>query len=960
MKKIQLLVASVLLILILAACGGGTPAEPEAQAPVEEVEEASVDTEAAEEGSSDEEMAEEEGRSLTIDHELGSTTIDYVPERIVVLEYSFADHLGTLGIAPVGHAVDAPPEYIYGYTSDVGSVEVGTRAEPNLEVIIETNPDFIIGDSRRHSEIYDQLSEIAPTVIFNSLRGSYDDQLEQFNKVAEIVDMEAEAADILADYDAKFAEVQATTNGDAGEFVVGVLWDGGFTAHSNQSFMGSFLESLGRTNALEPQGEETQYLLDMEGFASVNPGAIVVLCNPTDQGLLDGMAADQLWQAFDAVSGNRVYTFDRNLWSKGRGVTAFDKILDDAVSSGLLADGESQTPTCGGVPAAAIDSGVAAATRTIEHALGTSEVPADPQRVVVLDAMDNVIELGIKPVGIANWMGTATSEEAGFPTYLDPADYEGIEWLGNSRTPNIELILELEPDLIIGRQNRHEEIYDQLSAIAPTVIINQRDLGGWKGQFFAYADALNRNEEAEELMAAYDARTAEIADKLASLGTPLEVSVIRADPDRIVIYQEQIFAGSVLKDAGVTRPAAQDKEQRTEEISLEQINLIDGDIMLAASANPEESMMAEIQDDPLWNSLSVVQNEQVFPVAFDVWIGGWTITGANLILDDIETYVLGNASAETVSDTETCEAGFRLFDSELLFTDPICVPEDPQRVAFIDELVGLVPVLGVESVSRSIYFDLFNDDFPNAFSQEQIESMTDIGHPRAAEPETILLTEPDLIISGNYWEDANVFLPEIAPTVIWDWDYTPDWAPYFLALSDLLGKGDVGQEVMDGIDARLASLEAEIGTTDETYVVVRTMDELDSIQVFTTYNFGAEHVAKVGLSMPDSVLTPEEAAEVRNAWWYPLSVEALQDLDADHIFMLAGWEADIQEEFMANPLWETLSAVQNDQVHFIAGEYWVRTHPIASHRIIDDIFTHVAGVDAADVAPNPFAYTYEE
>ncbi|MEM7799119.1 MAG: ABC transporter substrate-binding protein, partial [Chloroflexota bacterium] len=303
--------------------------------------------------------------------------------------------------------------------------------------------------------------------------------------------------------------------------------------------------------------------------------------------------------------------------------------------------------------------------------------------------------------------------------------------------------------------------------------------------------------------------------------------------------------------------------------------------------------------------------------------------------------------------------GDRLFESELLFTEPLCVPEDPQRVAFIDELVGLVPVLGVESVSRSIYFDLFNDDFPNAFSQEQIDSMTDIGHPRAAEAETVLLSEPDLIISGNYWEDANKFLPDIAPTVIWDWDVTNDWSAYFLELSELLGKGDVGQEVMDGIDARMASLEAEIGETDETYVVVRTMDELDSIQVFTTYNFGAEHVAKVGLTMPDAVLTPDEAAEVRNAWWYPLSVEALQDLDADHIFMLAGWEAEVQEAFMANPLWQTLEAVQNDQVHFIEGEYWVRTHPIASHRIIDDIFTHVAGVDAAEVAPNPYAFTYD-
>lgn len=288
------------------------------------------------------------GYPMTIEHEVGTTTIEAVPERIVVLEYSFADHLGTLGIAPVGYAVDAPPEYIYAYTADVGAVDVGTRAEPSLEAILELAPDLIIADLRRHEAIYDQLSLIAPTVVFNSLRGSYEDQLEQFSTIAEIMGKEDEATAILASYEEDFEAALATTDTTAGEFVIGVLHSGGFTAHSDESFMGSFLESLGRTNALQPEGGETQYLLDMEGFAVVNPSTIVILCSPEDQPYLDDMTASPLWQAFDAVTNNRVYTFDRNLWSKGRGVTAYVMILADAVDSGLLANTESQSAVCGG------------------------------------------------------------------------------------------------------------------------------------------------------------------------------------------------------------------------------------------------------------------------------------------------------------------------------------------------------------------------------------------------------------------------------------------------------------------------------------------------------------------------------------------------------------------------------------------------------------------------------------
>lgn len=285
---------------------------------------------------------------MTIEHEIGTTTIEAVPERIVVLEYSYADHLGTLGIAPVGFAVDAPPEYIYAYTSDLGAVEVGTRAEPNLEAILALNPDLIIADLRRHEAIYDDLSLIAPTIVFNSLRGSYDDQLEQFSIIAEIVGKADEATAILASYQDNFDTTMATTAADTGEFVIGVLHSGGFTAHSNESFMGSFLESLGLLNALEPLEGETQYLLDMEGFASVNPSTVVILCNAADQEFLDDMTDSALWQAFEAVSNNHVYVFDRNLWSKGRGVTAYNMILSDAVDSGLLANTESQSTVCSG------------------------------------------------------------------------------------------------------------------------------------------------------------------------------------------------------------------------------------------------------------------------------------------------------------------------------------------------------------------------------------------------------------------------------------------------------------------------------------------------------------------------------------------------------------------------------------------------------------------------------------
>jgi len=105
--------------------------------------------------------------------------------------------------------------------------------------------------------------------------------------------------------------------------------------------------------------------------------------------------------------------------------------------------------------------GEESATRTVEHAMGESEVPEEPERVVVLDTgeLDSAVSLGVTPVGAVE----AVPGE-GFPSYLEGV--EGVEIVGTIEEPNLETISTLEPDLILSSNLRHEGIYDQLSQIA--------------------------------------------------------------------------------------------------------------------------------------------------------------------------------------------------------------------------------------------------------------------------------------------------------------------------------------------------------------------------------------------------------------------------------------------------------------------------------------------------------------
>ncbi|MQH48886.1 ABC transporter substrate-binding protein, partial [Escherichia coli] len=92
------------------------------------------------------------------------------PKRVVVLEYSFADYLAALDMKPVGIADDGSTKNITKSVRDkIGAYEsVGSRPQPNMEVISKLKPDLIIADVSRHKKIKSELSKIAPTIMLVS------------------------------------------------------------------------------------------------------------------------------------------------------------------------------------------------------------------------------------------------------------------------------------------------------------------------------------------------------------------------------------------------------------------------------------------------------------------------------------------------------------------------------------------------------------------------------------------------------------------------------------------------------------------------------------------------------------------------------------------------------------------------------------------------------------------------
>ena len=197
---------------------------------------------------------------IVVKHELGTTTLDSIPENIAVLELSFLDSLYNLDVDPVAIADDEDASKVADVTEGelTEYTSVGNRKEPNLEELSTLDLDLIIADTSRHSEIYEDLSKIAPTIVLNSIDSTYDEYIENFKTIAKVVGKEEEAEVKIAEAENLLTEVKAKAEDKVSNKNVLTVSpkNDGYTAHTSSSFVGQVLEKAGFTNAVQSEDVE--------------------------------------------------------------------------------------------------------------------------------------------------------------------------------------------------------------------------------------------------------------------------------------------------------------------------------------------------------------------------------------------------------------------------------------------------------------------------------------------------------------------------------------------------------------------------------------------------------------------------------------------------------------------------------------------------------------------------------
>ncbi|MBO9130864.1 iron-siderophore ABC transporter substrate-binding protein [Bacillus sp. 165] len=272
---------------------------------------------------------------------------------------------------------------------------------------------------------------------------------------------------------------------------------------------------------------------------------------------------------------------------------------------------------------------------TIQHAMGTTEVKDTPKKVVILtnEGTEALLAMGVTPVGaVKSWTGN--------PWYDHIQDeMTDVKVVGTESEVNLEAIAALQPDLIIGNKMRQEKVYEQLTAIAPTVFAETLR-GDWKENFTFYAKALNMEDKGAEVMKQYE-------DRIASLKTELgdklnqKVSMVRFMPGDVRIYHKDTFSGVILEELGFQRPDSQNVDDFAEKgVTKERVPAMEGDILFYFTYDVGDGEGTKVEqewiNDPLFQNLQVAKNKQVYQVSDTIWNTAGGVLAANLMLDDIE------------------------------------------------------------------------------------------------------------------------------------------------------------------------------------------------------------------------------------------------------------------------------------------------------------------------------------
>ena len=270
---------------------------------------------------------------------------------------------------------------------------------------------------------------------------------------------------------------------------------------------------------------------------------------------------------------------------------------------------------------------------TVTDVKGNVEIPAHPQRIVDLSGNSDILSiLGYQVVGTAN---SDAYDYTKFPSYLEET-LNGATILGYSMqdTMDVEAIMNLDPDLIVI-STVQEKMYDQLSAIAPTVMIQSNALD-WEEDVKAFARVFHKEQTAEAWLDSYEtsAESAGAAIKK-QYGEDTTYLSFLASGGQFFVFDGAGFGNVLYEDMDLEKPEGMPTQS---DISLpvvtyEGLAAINADYIFCIATKED---LAVLQENAIWNNLPAVKNGRVVVLEASPYFNqGYSPIGRAVLVNEI-------------------------------------------------------------------------------------------------------------------------------------------------------------------------------------------------------------------------------------------------------------------------------------------------------------------------------------
>ncbi|NGP60443.1 iron-hydroxamate ABC transporter substrate-binding protein [Paenibacillus thiaminolyticus] len=242
-------------------------------------------------------------------------------------------------------------------------------------------------------------------------------------------------------------------------------------------------------------------------------------------------------------------------------------------------------------------------TITYQSENGPVEVPAHPERVIVLSTFTgNVMALDVNLVGVDSW------------SKMNPRFEEQLKDVQEVSDENLEKIIELQPDLIIGLSNIKN--IDKLKQIAPTVTFTYGKVD-YLTQHTEIGKLLNKEKEAQDWVDDFKKRTQQAGEEIqAKIGKDATVSVLETFDKQMYVFGDNWGRGTeILYQAMHLNMPDKVKEMALKDgyyaVSLEVLPEFAGDyVILSKNSDADNSF----QNTDTYKNIPAVKNNRLFEV----------------------------------------------------------------------------------------------------------------------------------------------------------------------------------------------------------------------------------------------------------------------------------------------------------------------------------------------------------